>query len=73
MWFFFMVTIASSSQLAAVSEPLDATLSAQIIPHTIELQTPPSYKGEMDYKDIETWIYSVENYFALNGLTDPSQ
>ena len=51
-----MVTIASSSQPVAASEPLGATLSAQIIPHTIKLQSLPAYKEDMDYKVIETWI-----------------
>ena len=65
--------MASSSQPTAASAPLGATLSAQIILHTIKLQPPPAYKGEIDYKVIEAWIYSVDNYFALTGLTDPSQ
>ena len=65
--------MASFSQPAAVSAPLGATLSAQIIPYTIKLKPPPLYKGEMGYEVIEAWIYSVENYFTLTGLTDPSQ
>ena len=51
--------MASSLQPIAASTPLGATLSAQIIPHTIKLQPLPAYKGEMDYKVIEAWIYSV--------------
>ena len=65
--------MASSSQSEAAYTPLGATMSAQIIPHTIKLQSPPAYKGEMDFKVIKAWIYSVETYFALTGLTDPSQ
>ena len=57
----------------ATSTPLGATLSCQIILHTIKLQPPTVYKGEMDYEVIEAWIYSVDNYFTLTGLTDPSQ
>ena len=64
--------MASSSQPVAASAPLGATPSAQIIPHTIKLQPPPIYQGEIDYKVIEAWIYSVNNYFALTSLTDPS-
>ena len=64
--------MASSSQPIATSVPLSATLSAQIILHTIKLQPPLKYKGEMDNEVIEAWIYSVDNYFALTGLTDPS-
>ena len=45
--------MASSSQLTAASAPLGATLSAQIIPHTIKFQPPPTFKGEMDYKVVE--------------------
>ena len=43
-----MVTMSSSLQPAATSEPLGATLSAQVILHTIKLQTPPTYKWEID-------------------------
>ena len=62
--------MASSSQPAANSTPLGATSSAQTIPHTIKLQPPPAYKKEMDYEVIEAWIYSVNNYSTLTGLTD---
>ena len=55
------------------SAPLGAILSDQIILHTIKLQPPPVYKREIDYEVIEAWIYSVDNYFTLTGLTDPSQ
>ena len=44
--------MASSSQPAAASAPLGATLSAQIIPHTIKMQPLPAYEGEIDYKAI---------------------
>ena len=65
--------MASSLQPAAASAPLGATLSAQIILHTIKLQPLPAYKEEMDYEVIEAWIHSVNNYFGLTSLTDPSQ
>ena len=63
-----MVIMASSLQPATAFAPLGATLSAQVILHTIKLQPTPAYKGEMDYKVIEAWIYSVDNYFALDWL-----
>ena len=64
---------ASYLQPTATSATLGASLSAQIIPHTIKLQPLPAYKGEIDYKIIEAWIYSVNNYFTLTGSTDPNQ
>ena len=65
--------MANSLQPPVASAPLDATLSTQIILHTIKLQLPPVCKGEIDYEVIEAWIYSVDNYFALTSLTDPRQ
>ena len=67
------MTIAISSQPTAASTPLSATMSAQNILYTIKLQPQPAYKGKIDYKVIEAWIYSVDNYFTLTGLTEPSQ
>ena len=57
----------------AASAPLGATLSAQVILHTIKLQPLPACKGEIDYKVIKAWIYIVDNYFVLSGLIDPNQ
>ena len=65
--------MANSSQPTAASVPLNATLSAHIILCTIKVQPLPVYKREIDYKVNEAWIYSVDNYFALTDLTDPSQ
>ena len=70
---FFMVTMASFSKPVATSALLDATLSAQIIPYIVKLQPMPIYKGEIDYKIIENWIYSVDNYFGLTSITDCNQ
>ena len=64
--------MASSSRSVAASTPLGATLSTQIILHTIKLQPLPACKGGVDYEVIEAWIHSVDNYFTLTGLTDPS-
>ena len=70
---FFVVTTANSWYPIAASIHPGANLSAQIIPHTIKLQPLPVCRREMDYKVIEIWVYSVNNYFALTGLTGPSQ
>ena len=59
----------SSSWFIAASAPFSGTLSAQIILHTIKLQLPPTYKGEIDNKIFEAWIYSVKNYLAVTSLT----
>ena len=45
--------------------------SLQIMTHTIRIKEPPVYNGEMDYYLVESWIFNVDNYFALVGLTDP--
>ena len=65
--------MVSFSQPTATSAPLGATLFTQYILYTIKLQPTLAYKREMDYKVIEAWIYNVNNYIALNGMTDPSQ
>ena len=65
--------MAYSLQPTGAFTPFSANSSAKIILHTTKLQLPPAYKGEMVYKFIEAWIYNVDNYFALTGLTDPSQ
>ena len=65
--------MASSSQSTAAFAPLSNIPSAQIILYTIKLQPPPTYKGEMDYKVTEAWIYSIDNYFLLTSLSDTSQ
>ena len=68
-----MVTMASSLLPTAASASLSAILSSQIIPYTTKLQPLPECKGEIDYEVIEAWIYSVDNYFPLTSLIDPSQ
>ena len=68
-----MVSMASYSQPTAASAPLGTTLSTHIILYTIKLQPSPAYKGEIDYDIIEAWNYSVNKYFTLTGLTNPSQ
>ena len=45
--------------------------SLQIMSHTIRLKEPPVYNGEMDYDLVESWIFNIDIYFVLVGLTDP--
>ena len=40
------------------------------MPGAVKLERPPVYDGTMDYEIIEAWIFSVDNYYALVGLTD---
>ena len=43
------------------------------MPGTVKLKEPPQFDGAMDFDAIESFIFSVDNYFALVGLTDPIQ
>ena len=43
------------------------------MPGTVKLKEPPQFDGAMDFDVIESFIFSVDNYFALVGLTDPIQ
>ena len=36
----------------------------------VKLKEPPNCDGTMDYETIEAWLFAVENYFVLVGLTD---
>ena len=45
-------------------------MTTQIIPGAVKLKEPPTYDGTMDYEAIEAWLFMVENYFVLVGLTD---
>ena len=33
--------------------------------HAVKLKEPSTYEGQVDYKTIESWIYSVDNYYSL--------
>ena len=46
-------------------------LSTQTMPHAIKLPVPAPYRGEMDYEIIEAWIFTLQQYFLLTGLTEP--
>ena len=45
-------------------------MTTQTMPGAVKLKEPPTYDGTMDYETIEVWLFPVENYFALVGLTD---
>ena len=45
-------------------------MTTQTIPGAVKLKEPPTCDITMDYKTIEAWLFAVENYFALVGLTD---
>ena len=45
----------------------------QLMTQAVKLKEPPTYKGQVDSKTIESWIYSVDNYCLLVGLTDEIQ
>ena len=45
-------------------------MTTQTMPGAVKLKEPPTYDGTMDYEAIEAWLFVVENYFALVGLTD---
>ena len=45
-------------------------MTTHTMPGAIKLKQPPIYGGNMDYKTIEVWLFAIENYFLLIGLTD---
>ena len=45
-------------------------MTTQTIPGAVKLKKPPTYDVAMDYETIEAWLFVVENYFTLVGLTD---
>ena len=45
-------------------------MTTRTMPGAVTLKEPPNYDGTMDYETIEVWLFVVENYFALVGLTD---
>ena len=40
------------------------------MPGAIKLKEPPQFDGTMAYEIIEAWVYGVDNYYKLVGLTD---
>ena len=47
-------------------------MTTQTTPGAVKLKEPPTYDGTMDYETIEAWLFVVDNYLALAGLTDES-
>ena len=45
-------------------------MTTQKMPRAVKLKEHSTYDGTMDYETIEAWLFAVENYFALVGLTD---
>ena len=45
-------------------------MTTQTMPGAVKLKEPPTYDRTMDYEIIEVWLFVVENYSALIGLTD---
>ena len=41
-----------------------------MIPGAVKLKEPPQFDGTMDYKIIDAWVYGMDNYCKLVGLTD---
>lgn len=48
-------------------------MTTQVMPNAVKLKEPPVYDGSIDYELIEAWIFGVDNYYKLVGLTDEVQ
>ena len=48
-------------------------MTTQVKPSTVKLKKPPQYDGAINYEWIEAWIFGVNNYCKLVGLTDEVQ
>ena len=40
------------------------------MPGAVKLKKPLQFDGTMDYEIIEAWVYGMDNYYKLVGLTD---
>ena len=45
-------------------------MTTQTIPGAVKLKEPPTYDVTMPCEAIEAWLFVIENYFTLVGLTD---
>ena len=45
-------------------------MTTQTMLGAVKLKEPPTYDVTMDYEAIEAWLFAVENYSALVGLTN---
>ena len=43
------------------------------MPNAVKLKEPPQYDGAIDYELIKAWIFGVDNYYKLVGLTNEVQ
>ena len=43
------------------------------MPNAVKLKEPPQYNGANDYELIKAWIFGVDNYYKLVGLTNKVQ
>ena len=48
-------------------------MMTQGMPNAVKLKEPPQYDGAIDYELIKAWIFGVDNYYKLVGLTDEVQ
>ena len=51
----------------------DPTLQRQYVGTAIKLDLPERFEGDMDYEVVESFIWSMDNYFELTSLVDPHQ
>ena len=45
-------------------------MTIQVMPNAVKLKEPSQYDGAIDYELIEVWIFGINNYYKLVGLTD---
>ena len=36
----------------------------------LKLDNPPHFEGQHDMEIVESWVYQLENYFALTNVVD---
>ena len=41
------------------------------MPFQVNLEQPTKFEGSMDHKALTSFMWSVQNFFYLTGLTDP--
>ena len=45
----------------------------QHLAFAIKLSPPQPFEGKMDFEITEAFIWNLENYFSITGLTHPNQ
>ena len=48
-------------------------MTTQVMPKAVKWKEPPQYNDTIDYDLIKVWIFVVDNYYKLVGLTDEVQ